>query len=264
MEPRLTSDLLQQYGTGPIQFSGTKDALYERHLIFDHVVDPGNAAMRDQYEAAARSVRDVISQRWLQTENTYAQKNPKRAYYLSMEFLLGRSLANNITNALLTPLALENIKKKGIDPVALIEEEPDAGLGNGGLGRLAACFLDSMATLELPGMGYGLRYEFGIFKQTIKDGWQWEQPDNWLRHPDPWEITRLEEAVEVKLNCGFEMRAGMLRPVLGQSSILIGIPFDRPVIGYGGKTINTLRLWAASTWDYFDFQQFSRGDFVGE
>ena len=263
MEPRLTSDLLQQYGTGPIQFSGTKDALYERHLIFDHVVDPGNAAMRDQYEAAARSVRDVISQRWLQTENTYAQKNPKRAYYLSMEFLLGRSLANNITNALLTPLALENIKKKGIDPVALIEEEPDAGLGNGGLGRLAACFLDSMATLELPGMGYGLRYEFGIFKQTIKDGWQWEQPDNWLRHPDPWEITRLEEAVEVKLNCGFEMRAGMLRPVLGQSSILIGIPFDRPVIGYGGKTINTLRLWAASTWDYFDFQQFSRGDFVG-
>jgi len=112
-------------------------------------------------------------------------------------------------------------------------------------------------------MGYGLRYEYGIFKQTIRDGWQCEQPDNWLRQPDPWEVARLEETVEVKLNCSFELRAGMLRPVIGRPSILLGIPFDRPVIGYGGKTINTLRLWAASTPDYFDFQQFSRGDFVG-
>ena len=256
-------ELLEKYGTGPIRFSGTKDALYERHLIFDHVVDPRQAGLRDQYEAAARSVRDIISQRWLKTEKTYEARNPKRVYYLSMEYLLGRSLANNITNALLLNFAVENMVKKGVDPLALLEKEPDAGLGNGGLGRLAACFLDSMATMEIPGMGYGLRYEFGIFRQTIQDGWQYEQPDNWLRRPDPWEITRLEEAVEVKLNCSFEMRAGVLRPVLGHSSTLIGIPFDRPVIGYGGKTINTLRLWAASAWDYFDFQQFSRGDFVG-
>ena len=112
-------------------------------------------------------------------------------------------------------------------------------------------------------MGYGLRYEYGIFKQTIQDGWQVEQPDNWLRRPDPWEVARLEEAVEVKLNCSFELQAGALQPIIGRPSVLLGIPFDRPVIGYGGKTINTLRLWAAATPDYFDFQRFSRGDFVG-
>ena len=111
--------------------------------------------------------------------------NPKRVYYLSMEFLLGRSLANNVTNALLGPLAFEAMKKRGLDPLVLADREPDAGLGNGGLGRLAACFIESMATLQIPGMGYGLRYEYGIFKQTIKDGWQFEQPDNWLRRPVP-------------------------------------------------------------------------------
>ena len=140
--------------------------------------------------------------------------------------------------------------------------EPDAGLGNGGLGRLAACFIDSMATMQIPGMGYGLRYEYGIFKQTIKDGWQCEQPDNWLRRPDPWEVARLEESVEVKLNCSFELHDGILRLVPGRPSSIIGIPFDRPVVGYGGKTINTLRLWAATVPDYFDFQRFSSGDFV--
>ncbi len=263
MKQEDSKEILQQYGVGPIKFSGTNDALYERHLTFDHVVDVKKANLREQFEAAARSIRDIISQRWLRTEDTYAQKNPKRVYYLSMEFLLGRSFANNMTNALLYPLAMEAAKKKGLDPLALNEMEPDAGLGNGGLGRLAACFIESMATMQIPGMGYGLRYEYGIFKQTIKDGWQCEQPDNWLRRPDPWEVARLEEAVEVKLNCSFELREGMLRPIVGRPSILLGIPFDRPVIGYGGKTINTLRLWAASTPDYFDFQQFSRGDFVG-
>ena len=162
------NEILEQYGCGPIQFTGTKDALYERHLIFDHVTDPKKADPREQFEAAARSLRDIISQRWLKTENTYEQKNPKRVYYLSMEFLLGRSLANNVTNCVLEPLAFEAMKKRGLDPMALIEKEPDAGLGNGGLGRLAACFLDSMATMRLPGMGYGLRYEYGIFKQTIR------------------------------------------------------------------------------------------------
>ncbi len=120
-----------------------------------------------------------------------------------------------------------------------------------------------MATMQLPAMGYGLRYEYGIFKQTIQDGWQHELPDNWLRRQDPWEVARPDETVEVKLNCSFEMVGGQLRPVLGRPSALIGIPFDRPVIGYGGKTINTLRLWAAAAPDYFDFQAFSRGDFVG-
>jgi glycogen phosphorylase len=263
MTPERTKDLLQQYGVGPIQFSGSNDALYERHLTFDNVVDVKKATVREQFEAAAHAIRDIVSQRWLLTEKTYAEKNPKRVYYLSMEYLLGRSFANNITNSLLRPLATERQKQLGLDPLALSESEPDAGLGNGGLGRLAACFIDSMATMEIPGMGYGLRYEYGIFRQTIVDGWQREQPDNWLRRPDPWEIVRLEEAVEVKLNCTFELREGMLRPIVGRPSVLLGIPFDRPVIGYGGKTINTLRLWAAATPDTFDFELFSRGYFVG-
>jgi starch phosphorylase len=255
--------LLQQYGCGPIKFTGDTNALYERHLIFDHVVKVAAANARDSYEAVARSVRDVLSQRWLQTEDTYERENPKRVYYVSMEFLIGRSLANNITNLLLDSLATETIKKKHFDWVGLLEQEPDAGLGNGGLGRLAACFIDSMATMQLPAMGYGLRYEYGIFRQNIRDGWQHEQPDNWLRFPDPWEVARPHEAVEVKLNCSFELRGGGLRAILGRPSSLIGVPYDRPVVGYGGRTINTLRLWDAVTPDYFDFEEFSRGDFAG-
>ena len=255
--------LLAQYGCGPIRFSGTDDALYERHLLFDDIVAPNAAGPREQFEAAARSARDVLSQRWVQTESTYDREDPKLIYYLSMEFLIGRSLTNNITNLLLDPFAKRIAEQQNVDWIGLIEEEPDAGLGNGGLGRLAACFLNSMATMQLPAMGYGLRYEYGIFKQTIQGGWQHEQPDNWLRRQDPWEVPRLNETVEVKLNCSFAMVGGQLRPVPGRPSALIGIPFDRPVIGYGGKTINTLRLWAAAAPDYFDFQAFSRGDFVG-
>jgi starch phosphorylase len=257
------SKLFEQYGCGPVQFSGTDDGLYERHLIFDNVVDLPRAGQRERFEAIARSVRDVLSQRWLLTDQTYERENPKRVYYLSMEFLIGRSLANNVTNLLLDPVARQAIEQKHLDWFALLEQEPDAGLGNGGLGRLAACFLDSMATMQIPAVGYGLRYEYGIFKQSIRDGWQQEQPDNWLRRHDPWEVKRSHEWVEVKLNCSFEMRSGTLRSVVGRPSTLYGIPYDRPIVGYGGKTINTLRLWTAATADYFDFQEFSHGDFVG-
>jgi starch phosphorylase len=257
------SKLLGQYGCGPIAFTGTADALYERHLLFDNVVKPAAACPRDRFESFAHSVRDILSQRWVLTEDTYERENPKRVYYLSMEFLIGRSLANNVTNLLIDPLAKQAVKQKDLDWLGLLEQEPDAGLGNGGLGRLAACFLDSMATMQLPAMGYGLRYEYGIFRQSIEGGWQREQPDNWLRRPDPWEVARPHEKVEVKLGCSFQMRGGALQAVLGKASTLIGIPFDRPVVGYGGKTINTLRLWAAAAPDYFDFKEFSRGDFVG-
>ncbi|OPX98403.1 MAG: Maltodextrin phosphorylase [Syntrophorhabdus sp. PtaB.Bin006] len=256
------ADLLKQYGCGPIPFTGT-DGFFERHLLFDNVLPKSAAGQRERFEAAARSVRDVLSQRWALTEETYERNNPKRIYYLSMEFLMGRSLSNNLTNLMLAPLAKEVAEQRNVDWIDLLEQEPDAGLGNGGLGRLAACFLDSMATMQLPAMGYGLRYEYGIFKQLIKDGWQDEQPDNWLRRPDPWEVDRPHEMVEVSLNASFELHAGTLRAIPGRPSRLLGIPFDRPIIGYGGKTINTLRLWAAGTPDYFDFQQFSSGDFVG-
>jgi glycogen phosphorylase len=254
--------LRRQYGCGPVELTGSADALYERHLFFDNVSDPEAASARERYEAFARSVRDVLSQRWLRTEQTYDRANPKRVYYLSMEFLIGRSLTNNITNLLLSPIVDDVIERKPLDWLGLLEEEPDAGLGNGGLGRLAACFLDSMATMQLPAMGYGLRYEYGMFRQSIENGWQHEQPDNWLRRPDPWEVIRPDDKVEVKLNCTVELREGALTPIAGRPSTLIGIPYDRPIVGYGGKTINTLRLWAASAPYYFDFQAFSHGEFV--
>ena len=259
----VTEKLIAKYGCGPVHFSGRDEALYERHLLFDSGVDVAAAMGRDRFEALARSVRDVLSQRWLLTEKTYEEKNPKRLYYLSMEFLIGRSLANNVVNLLLSPLTDQFIQDKKLNLIEILEQEPDAGLGNGGLGRLAACFVESAATLQLPAMGYGLRYEYGIFKQTIQNGWQQEMPDNWLRSPDPWEIARPNEKVEVSFGCSVELSGGSLRPVPGTRPMtLIGIPFDRPVIGYGGSTINTLRLWAAAAHDSFNFEEFSHGDFV--
>jgi starch phosphorylase len=257
------AELLQQYGCGPIPFVGTENAFYERHLVFDRVIDPKVATARERFEAFSRSIRDILAQRWVLTKNTYERENAKRIYYLSLEFLIGRSLANNVTNLMLDPLVQQAVKDKGIDWLELVEQEPDAGLGNGGLGRLAACFLDSMATMQLPAIGYGLRYEYGMFKQSIVDGWQKENPDNWLRDNDPWEVARPSEKVEVKLNVTFQLRAGSFHVIPDRPSSLIGIPFDRPVVGYGGKTINTLRLWAAAAPDYFDFEEFGTGDFVG-
>jgi starch phosphorylase len=248
---------------GPVRFHSDPNALYERHLVFDYAIDPDFATPRERYEAVARSLRDVLALRWLRTKKNHFAANPKHAYYLSMEFLIGRSLASNVSNLLLDPAMLEVCREKNVDWYELLDQEPDAGLGNGGLGRLAACFIESMATMDLPGMGYGLRYEYGIFKQAIADGWQKESPDNWLRRPDPWEIVRLDHIVEVKLNCSFKIVGGALVPVPNNPSTLLGIPFDRPVIGYGGQTINTLRLWAARAPDSFHFHQFGHGDFVG-
>jgi starch phosphorylase len=257
------SELLQQYGFGPIPFVGTEDALYERHLVFDRAIDPKVASARERFEAFSSSVRDILAHRWVSTKNTYERENAKRIYYLSLEFLIGRSLANNVSNLLLNPVVQQVVQVKGVDWLELIEQEPDAGLGNGGLGRLAACFLDSMATMQLPATGYGLRYEYGMFKQSIVNGWQRESADNWLRDADPWEIARQHEKVEVKLNVSFKLRGGGFDVIPDRPSSLIGVPFDRPVVGYGGKTINTLRLWAAAAPDYFDFQEFGTGDFVG-
>ena len=261
--PVSASDVLSHYGCGPIPFVGTESAFYERHLVFDRAIDPKVASVRERFEAFSHSVRDILAQRWVMTKATYERENAKRIYYLSMEFLIGRSLSNNISNLLLDPLVRQAVREKGIDLPEIIEQEPDAGLGNGGLGRLAACFLDSMATMALPATGYGLRYEYGMFRQSIVDGWQKEDPDNWLRGADPWEIARPHEKVEIRLNCSFQLRDGRLHIVPGRPSTLFGIPFDRPVVGYGGKTVNTLRLWAAAAADYFDFQEFGTGDFVG-
>ena len=165
-KPENLSRVLQQYGTNLIRFIGSDVALYERHLVFDRAIDPKVASARERFEAISHAVRDVLAERWVKTKTTYERQNAKRIYYLSMEYLLGRSLTNNITNLLLDPVVKHaRSKRKDIDWLELIEQEPDAGLGNGGLGRLAACFLDSMATMQLPATGYGLRYEYGIFRQ---------------------------------------------------------------------------------------------------
>jgi glycogen phosphorylase len=238
-------------------------ALYQRHLLIDKIVGLASATPHERFDAFALSVRESLARRWVETESTYARENPKRVYYLSMEFLIGRSLANNVENLLLNADARRAVAEINLDWLATLEEEPDAGLGNGGLGRLAACFLDSMATMQIPAMGYGLRYEYGMFKQVIRDGWQVERPDNWLARRDPWEIRRVHDQVDIHLNCSFEVREGTLRAITGKPSRLIGVPYDRPIVGYGGSTINTLRLWAASAAEYFDFQAFSHGEFVG-
>jgi glycogen phosphorylase len=252
-----------QYECDEVNFSGDPNASYERHLLFDHVVEPAAASLRERFEAVALSLRDLLVQRWLRTGETYDRNNPKQVYYLSMEFLLGRSLTNNLTNLLLEPMTREVMQREGLDLLQLAEQEPDAGLGNGGLGRLAACFIDSLATMQMPAMGYGLRYNYGMFRQEIENGHQVEHPDNWLHHPDPWEVTQPRDTVEVRVNATVHLQDGVERLLADKPSVLLGIPFDRPVVGYGGKTINTLRLWEAGTPNAFDFGEFSSGDFVG-
>jgi starch phosphorylase len=262
-ERALRPDLLERYECGPVQFSGAPNASYDRHLVLDHVVRPDEAASRERFEALARSLRDLLAQRWLKTRDTYDRENPKQVYYLSMEFLIGRSLSNNLLNLLVEPFVHEEMRRQGVDLDQFAEEEPDAGLGNGGLGRLAACFVDSMATLAIPAIGYGLRYEYGIFRQEIQGGRQVERPDNWLRRPDPWEVDRPREVVDVHVNCAIQHRGGAPTLLADCPVTLRGLPYDRPVVGYGGKTVNTLRLWGAASSDAFDFAEFSGGDFFG-
>jgi glycogen phosphorylase len=251
---------LKQYECGPLRFDD--EDYYDRHLVFDHVVSLERASERDRFEAMAHSVRDVLAQRWILTQRSYDHQNPKQVYYLSMEFLIGRTMASAITNLRIEDFVQSDFASDiGQDLHALYETEPDAGLGNGGLGRLAACFLDSLATLQIPAVGYGLRYEYGMFRQEIKDGRQVEHPDNWLVRGDPWEVVRETEKVEVRLNCAFQMKEGRLTVVPNVPTVIVGVPYDRPVVGFGGCTINTLRLWNATTHDDFNFLEFSRGDF---
>ena len=243
--------------------AGDSAASFERHLVLDPVILPETASAQQRYRALARAVRDLLARRWLETEQRYLKANPKRVYYLSLEFLLGRSLTNNVMNLRAEPAVQAAMKAAGLDWQQLAALEPDAGLGNGGLGRLAACFLDSLATLELPAMGYGLRYDYGIFRQSIHDGYQIETPDNWLLSGDPWEVARTEERVEVPLHASLRLHDGIPTYLPGQPMTLLGTPFDRPIVGYGGSTVTTLRLWGADSPDYFDLGEFDTGDFVG-
>src|SRR5262245_46574552 len=250
------------YDCGTMQFFGDPNASYERHLVYDYVIEPKQAPRRLRFEAVARAVRDLLAQRWLKTQETQEHANPKWVYYLSMEFLIGRMLTNNIVNLGVEPLAHAALAREGMDLQSLSEVEPDAGLGNGGLGRLAACFIDSLATLAIPAMGYGLRYEYGMFRQIIHDGHQIEEADHWLRRPDPWEVVRPDERARVQVNASVTSDELGERLLPGRPAALLGIPYDRPVVGYGGRTISTLRLWGAMSPAEFDFGEFSSGDFI--
>src|SRR5215831_16000943 len=196
---------------GRLGLATQEDHWTERYLLCQHLVDPPIADSRQRFEATSRFIRDLIAHRWVRTRRAREHGTPKRIHYLSMEFLLGRTLWNNIMNLSAEPLVRHALQQQGWDLETLIEEEPDAGLGNGGLGRLAACFIDSLATLQYPAIGYGLRYEYGIFRQTIRDDSQVEQPDNWLRNADPWEIARPGRVYAVPLNAKFELQGSQLK-----------------------------------------------------
>ena len=220
---------------------------------------------RDLFMAIALTVRDWMVDRLLATEERCQKAQAKRLYYLSMEYLIGRSLSNNLANLGLLEPCRETLLAMGVDLEEVRESEADAALGNGGLGRLAACFLDSLATLDMPGYGYGINYEYGLFKQEIDAGYQREKPDNWLAHGTPWQIERPDEACLIPVYGRLEQlpdHAGRMTSQWVDAQILIGIPYDMPIVGYGGRTTNVLRLYSARSSHEFDMQIFNQGDYL--
>ncbi len=227
---------------------------------------PAIATQHDYYQALAYTVRDRLLQRWINTAATYTAQGSRTVAYLSAEFLMGPHLGNNLVNLGIYDDAKQAMTELGLDFETLLEQEEEPGLGNGGLGRLAACYLDSLATLEIPTLGYGIRYEFGIFAQDIRDGWQVELTDKWLRAGNPWEIPRPEWAVAVKIGGHTERyrdKAGNYRVRWVPYQVLKGIPYDTPILGYHSNTANTLRLWTAQAPESFDFEAFNSGDYLG-
>ena len=222
--------------------------------------DLSQATKHDLFDAVSASALDLIMDNWMKTRAAYDKKPTRQVYYLSAEFLMGRAMSNNLINAQIKDAVVEVLKDLDIDYTSIEDEEPDAGLGNGGLGRLAACFLDSLATLDYPGHGYGIRYQYGMFEQHIENGYQVEYPDNWLKHRDPWEIKRSDLTVQVK----FGGHVGVRQNEKGEDTFYIenaevvnATPYDMPIVGYDTKTVNTLRLWQASSPDGFDLQLFN-------
>ncbi|XP_073433767.1 glycogen phosphorylase, liver form [Dendrobates tinctorius] len=233
---------------------------FNRHLHFTLVKDRNVSTTRDYYFALAHTVRDHLVGRWIRTQQYYYEKDPKRTYYLSLEFYMGRTLQNTMINLGLQNACDEAIYQLGLDIEELEEMEEDAGLGNGGLGRLAACFLDSMATLGLAAYGYGIRYEYGIFNQKIRDGWQVEEADDWLRHGNPWEKARPEYMLPVHFYGRVENTKMGVRWV--DTQVVLAMPYDTPVPGYMNNTVNTMRLWSARAPNDFNLRDFNVGDYI--
>ena len=224
------------------------------------------ASRHDCYMALAYTIRDRLLQRWLNTAQTYLSDDNKVVCYLSAEFLVGPHLGNNLVNLGLYEQVKQAVTDSGLDLEELIQIEEEPGLGNGGLGRLAACYMDSLATLEIPAIGYGIRYEFGIFDQEIRDGWQVEITDKWLQYGNPWELARPEAAVQVELGGhteSYKDNQDQYRVRWVPGHVIKGIPYDTPILGYKVNTANTMRLWRAEAAESFDFQRFNVGDYYG-
>ena len=240
-------------------------AAIERHARYSLALPRDGLSPRQLFDCVSLAARDLIVDRRLETEERYRRADAKHLYYLSIEYLPGRTLANNLSNLGIYDVCRDTLREMGISLADVEEAEHDAALGNGGLGRLAACFLDSAATLDLPGYGYGINYEYGLFRQEIDDGYQKERPDNWLAFGTPWEITRPEEACLVPVYGRIEHgvdRLGRYNPMWMDWRLLIGVPHDVPVVGYGGRTVNLLRLFSARSSHDFDMEIFNTGDYL--
>jgi starch phosphorylase len=239
---------------------------FAEHLEFRLVKERTTVTPNDAYKALAMSIRDRLIRNWIRTQHQYNEQDVKRVYYLSLEFLMGRLMSNALLNMGYDKECFEIMKGLGYDLDEIKELEHDMGLGNGGLGRLAACFLDSMATLELPAFGYGIRYEYGIFKQGIEFGYQVEYPDNWLAYGSPWEVLREELTYRVKFGGTVEMyhdASGKLRFNWKSTDDVLAVAYDIPIPGYKNHTVNNLRLWQARATEDFDFHSFNEGDYLG-
>jgi starch phosphorylase len=241
------------------------ESSFRRHVRYSLGQEWRQLSRLEQFQALGLAVRDVMIDRLLETEARYRERNVKQVYYLSIEYLIGRSLENNLANLGLLDTCRGMLAQVGLKLEDLVEQEADAGLGNGGLGRLASCFLDSLATLDMPGRGYGIHYEYGLFQQSIHQGYQSERPDSWLINGTPWAIQRPDEAVYFPVYGRVEDStdfAGNYNPLWLDFKLLCGVPHDFPIVGYGGRTVNVLRLYAARSLFEFDLQVFNQGDYI--
>jgi len=240
-------------------------AAFWHHLVYSNAKDTHSATQRDYYTSLALTVRDRLVERWIETQQAYYNADAKRVYYLSLEFLIGRTLGNSVINLQMYQACAQALEEIGFNLEEMRDIETDAGLGNGGLGRLAACFLDSMATLGIPALGYGIRYEYGIFAQKIENGYQVEHADNWLRYGNPWELPRPEILLPVKFYGRVavnQTQDGKPRFEWVDTQDVMAMPYDTPVPGYANNTVNSLRLWAARATNDFDLSFFNSGDYV--
>ncbi|HUY25806.1 MAG TPA: glycogen/starch/alpha-glucan phosphorylase [Candidatus Binataceae bacterium] len=245
--------------------SGLFNSLIEHHIRFTLAKRRIELTKHDWYRATALVVRDMLIEKMLATSRRFEQRRSKRLYYLSLEFLIGRSLESTLFSLGIIENCRDFLAENGIDLQILLDEEPDAALGNGGLGRLAACYLDSLATLDMPGYAYGINYEYGLFRQEIRGGYQIERPDAWQRETSPWLVARPEELCRIPVYGRIEDhldRNGEYAPEWMDQRIIVGVPSDLPIAGFGGRTVNFVRLYSAHTSDEFDMQIFNAGDYL--